>query len=126
MTEKDQRIERLTAAAKQRSDEKRAAAQRAITALHARGKAVTFPSVAEEAGVSISYLYKEEDLAERIRGIRSSTKPTARRPAAATPRERGLAVKLDAAVERIRELEQENERLKRENRSLLSRILDVP
>lgn len=118
------RQDRLNAASQLRAAAALAAAHRAITLLDARGLPVTFAAVASEAGVSLAYVYKNETIAERIRELRA--KPDARRPKTRNQvhSDRGLQTKLDAALARNDELEAENARLLRENRNLLSRLID--
>lgn len=126
MSDRAQRVTRLTDAARRRAIDAEAASQRAITSLHARGLEVSFASVAREAKVSLSYLYKTDVLASRIRHLRGENQvqraPRPDRSAA----ERALETKLAAALEQIHSLQKENEQLKKENRSLLSRVLDIP
>ncbi|TFD84402.1 hypothetical protein E3T61_19455 [Cryobacterium lactosi] len=119
------RVSRLSHAAKERSDTSFAAAQRAITSLDARGKQVTFTTVATEAKVSLSYLYKTEVLADRIRELRGSRRAT-RSHAEAPSSDKSLLTKLNAAAQRVAQLEAENAQLQRENRSLLSRLMNKP
>ena len=121
------RVSRLTASAQARAEAAKAAAHRAITALESRGMQVTFASVAESAGVSVSYLYKEAEIADRIKALRGS-RPShvRRRDADRSPSERSMATKLTMALERVGDLEREIDQLRRENRNLLSRLMDAP
>jgi glutamate 5-kinase len=114
----------LTTLARRRSSEKMAAAQRAITSLHAKGKEVTFDSVAAAAGCSVGYLYKNSELAARIKALRSEAPRSVGSRAASPSSEGSLRTKLEAATRRNRALEAEVARLRHENRSLLSRVLD--
>lgn len=119
------RVSRLAVAARERSATAHAAAQRAITSLEARGKQVNFTTVAQEAKVSLSYLYKDEAIADRIRelrGIRRASSSKSETPST----DRSLLTKLDAVVQRLQQLEAENTQLRIENRNLLSRLMNKP
>jgi hypothetical protein len=78
------------------------------------GIAVSFESVAKEAGVSRSWLYTHTELRgeiERLRGRRNST--TSRLiPDRQKISDASLVRRLEVASERIRELQNENRRLR--------------
>jgi hypothetical protein len=78
-----QRIERLAAAARAKSEAKTPAAQQAIRTLTKQGRPVTFQAVGREAGVSHSFLYSSPTLRERIEHLRRQNQPT---PQPAPPR----------------------------------------
>jgi hypothetical protein len=101
-------------AARRRSQ---ATQQRAVAALRRMdnaGVAVSFESVAKEAGVSRSWLYTHTELRgeiERLRGRRNST--TSRLiPDRQKISDASLVRRLEVASERIRELQNENRRLR--------------
>jgi Family of unknown function (DUF6262) len=99
--DRNDRVERLRLAASTRSAEAIARAHRAITALAARGEAVTFASVAAEAGVSESFLYKHQELGDRVREAR---KPVGRPKARSTKEAASAAslrVQLDVVTDRL-------------------------
>jgi len=104
----------LVAAAQRRSQ---AAHRRAVTALRRMdntGLPVTFDSVAHEARVSRSWLYTRPDLRaeiERLRDQRPSA-PRPRIPDRQRASDASLRTRLDIALERLRQLEADNRRLR--------------
>lgn len=119
------RVERLRESAAARSANAIARAQRAITVLTSRGSAVTFASVAAEAGVSESFLYKHVELADRIRaGRRPAGRPTVRSPKEAASAA-SLRVQLDVLVERLKEANKKIEKLAAENETLRGEVSDL-
>ena len=105
----------LVAAARKRATQTR---RRAITALRRIADnpgAISFDSVASEAGVSRSWLYAQPDLRAQIEQLRARNH---QRPATAAPPERQRATdasllrRLEAAADRIRRLEQDNQQLR--------------
>jgi hypothetical protein len=83
--------------------------------MHAAGHPINFDSLAREAGVSRSWLYTQQDLRAEVERLRE------RRPAPPTPavpnRQRAsdasLLRRLQAATERIRQLDEDNRYLRR-------------
>lgn len=103
----------LLAAARQRAEQTRTRALRALRRLDETGAPVTFEAVAREAGVSRSWLYGQADLRAEIQTLRTRHQPP---PASLTPQRQratdaSLLRRLEAATERIRHLEAENRRL---------------
>ena len=104
----------LIAAAQRRSQ---AAHRRAVTALRRMDNAglpITFDSVANEAGVSRSWLYTRPDLRaeiERLRDQRPSPKRL-RIPDRQRASDASMGTRLDIALERLRQLEADNRRLR--------------
>lgn len=95
------RIARLRDSAAARSADAVARAHRAITVLANREAPVTFASVAAEAQVSQSFLYKHEELTNRIRQTgRPKTRSQARSSAEAASAA-SLRVQLGVATERL-------------------------
>lgn len=87
---------------------------------------MTFAGVAKEGGVSVSYVYKNDEVARRIRALRGvAPQPQQQRPSK-EPSALSLRTKLAAAVARNQELESELIRLKAENRTPLSRLMQEP
>lgn len=91
--------------------------QRAVAALRRMDNAgviVTFESVAKEAGVSRSWLYTHTELRGEIERLRGRRNPTASRliPDRQRISEASLVRRLEAASERIRELQSDNRRLR--------------
>jgi Family of unknown function (DUF6262) len=91
----------------------------AIAALDRRAAAITFSSVAEEACVDRSWLYKQEDLAADIRRRRErSRQPLRARPERERASDASLRVRLAAAVESQNRVRAELETVLAENRAL--------
>jgi len=122
------RTRQLRDAAANRAADSLARARRAIITLNARGEPVTFAAVAAEAKVSLSYLYKQPELAEEIRQRRSTGQPPShpyrgpRRSPASTD---SLRTQLTVAAARLRELESEVRDLRAENEILRGEVLDL-
>lgn len=64
----------LVAAAEAKKNEAIAKTEKAISELSKAGVEITFRSIAEAAGVSVSYLYKYEELKDRIKHLREQQK----------------------------------------------------
>jgi hypothetical protein len=75
MSNKQQRIEALTTAARRKSEAKVKDAEAAIKRLIKRGEAVTFQAVQREANVSQNFLYTNADLRARIEHQRRIQRP---------------------------------------------------
>lgn len=68
--------ELLVAAAELKKKEAIEKTEKAIAKLSSRGEEITFRSIAQQAGVSVSYLYKYEELKDRIKYLREQQKQT--------------------------------------------------
>src|SRR5664280_720713 len=66
----------LTTAARQRAEQTRARAVRALRRLDETGKSITFEAVAAEAGVSRSWLYSQQDIRAEIQALRTRPQPS--------------------------------------------------
>ena len=105
----------LLAAAQQRHHDARRRATEALRRLDSTGEPINFAAVAEAAGVSRAWLYRQPDLRTEIEGVRQPRRPTdhAHRPYAerATPESvhqqlaalRTLEAQLRADNQRLRE-----------------------
>ncbi|MBU8869218.1 DUF6262 family protein [Paenarthrobacter aromaticivorans] len=106
----------LVKAAQQRAALTRSKAVQALRTLHAEGRPVTFDAVAKYARVSRSWLYTQPDLRaeiEHLRQIQAAAEPTPEsRPQRAS--EASLRQRLEAANDRIRRLNDENQRLRQQ------------
>ncbi len=105
----------LIAAARQRAEQTRTRALRALRRLDESGVAVTFEAIAREAGVSRSWLYGQADLRAEIQALRTRSCPSS--PASLTPRRQrasdaSLLRGLEAATSRLRQLEDDNQQLR--------------
>ena len=105
----------LRAAAQRRTEQTRRRAVAALRRMDAVGAPVTLDGLAREAGVSRSWLYTQHDLRLDIERRRRRHRPTT---AQAVPPERqrasdaSLLRRLEAATERIRRLEHDNQQLR--------------
>lgn len=105
----------LIVAARERAEQTRTRAMRALRRLDETGAAITFDAVAREAGVSRSWLYGQADLRAQIEALRTRTRPSS--PAPMTPQrqrasEASLLRRLQAATTRLRQLERDNQQLR--------------
>jgi hypothetical protein len=105
----------LIAAARGLAEQARRRALRALRRLDDTSKPVTFEAVAREAGVSRSWLYSQADLRAEIQALRARTPPSSSAP---LPPQRqrasdaSLHRRLEAATERLRQLEENNRQLR--------------
>jgi hypothetical protein len=106
----------LIAAAAHRHELTRAKAVLAVRELAHAGTPVTFEVVARTAGVSRSWLYAQTDIRAEIERLRDATRRAPSPPIPATQRaaDPSLHTRLEAALQRNRELTQENRRLRRQ------------
>lgn len=98
-------------AAERRRELTRSKAVAALRELQNQGSAVTFNTVAAAAGVSRAWLYNQPDLRADIVRLRGDgpQQPRAKRSSASTD---SLRARLNASLERNRELAKENEHLR--------------
>jgi hypothetical protein len=101
----------LALAAERKSQDAIARARAAISALHDAGVPITFQGVAQQAGVSRQWLYKNMELRAEIEQLRGREMGTRRVPAAQRAS--------DASIrQRNQTLSHENKRLRAENTEL--------
>lgn len=107
--------EQLIAAARRRHQLTRSKALQALNELIAAGEVVTFQTVAVRAGVSRSWLYAHEDIKAEIHRHRTRAAPTSPPvPTRQRASDDSLTRRLAIAVERNRQLAEENQRLRRQ------------
>jgi hypothetical protein len=101
-------------AARRRSDDTRSRAIQALRELDAAGEPVTFEAVAKRAGVSRSWLYGQPDLRAEIERLRAVHRraPLSQLPAGQRTSDVSLLRRLEAANTRVRQLTEENRRLR--------------
>lgn len=105
----------IVAAAHRRATATRRRAVSALRRMDATGTAITFETVAREAGVSRSWLYNQQDLRAEIERLRARHRqiPAARQvPDRQRASDASLLRRLEAATERNRQLESENRELR--------------
>jgi hypothetical protein len=104
----------IVAAARRRAAATRRRAASALRRIDTTGAAITFETVAREAGVSRSWLYNQPDLRAEIERLRARHRVPATRPVPDRQRasDASLLRRLEAATERNRQLEAENRELR--------------
>jgi hypothetical protein len=104
----------LIAAAQQRAEQTRRKALAALRRLDNTGRPISFDSVAREARVSRSWLYTQADVRSEIERLRGRRRATAKPgpPERQRASEASLLRRLQAATERVRQLERANHELR--------------
>jgi hypothetical protein len=111
------RSDPLSEAAARRHELTRAKAVQALRELDRAGAPVTFAGVAKAAGVSRSWLYTQPDISGQIRRLRQSTDGTGSAgavPSGQRATDASLRARLAAALDRNKQLADENARLRRQ------------
>lgn len=111
-------------AARRRSEYTRAKAVQALRSLDAQGELITFETVAKRAGVSRSWLYAQPDLRAEIERLRATRRraPASAIPARQRASETSIIKRLEVAHERIRQLSEENRRIREQLAQALGEI----
>jgi len=106
----------LSEAAARRHELTRSRAVQALRELDRAGVPVTFAGVAQAAGVSRSWLYTQPDISGQIRRLRQETNAAGSGgiPSAQRATNASLRARLSAALDRNKQLADENARLRRQ------------
>jgi hypothetical protein len=107
----------LSEAAARRHELTRSRAVQALRELDRSGVPVTFAGVAQAAGISRSWLYTQPDISSQIRRLRQQTdsaRSAGAVPAGQRATDASLRARLTAALDRNRQLANENARLRRQ------------
>jgi hypothetical protein len=107
----------LSEAAARRHELTRSKAVQALRELDRAGASVTFAGVARAAGISRSWLYTQPDISSHIRRLREKTDGAGSAgaiPAGQRPTEASLRARLTTALDRNKQLSDENARLRRQ------------
>ena len=104
----------LSEAAARRHELTRARAVQALRELDRAGAPVTFAGVAQAAGISRSWLYTQPDISSHIRRLRDKTDGAGAIPAGQRTTEASLRARLTTALDRNKQLADENTRLRRQ------------
>jgi len=107
----------LAEAAARRHELTRAKAVQTLREIDRAGTPVTFARVAEAAGISRSWLYTQHDISSQIRRLRQKTNAVGSAdgiPAAQRATDASLRARLATALERNKQLADENARLRRQ------------
>jgi hypothetical protein len=108
------RTDPLSEAASRRHELTRARAIQALHELDRAGVPVTFAGVARAAGVSRSWLYTQPGISSQIRRLRQQADSAGSVPAAQRATDASLRARLTAALDRNKELADDNARLRRQ------------
>jgi hypothetical protein len=98
----------LIQAAAARRQDARHKASHAIERLDQQGDPITFAAVAAAAGVSRTWLYRQDDLRELIGRLRADNDRPVRTPATQRASDASLRQRLDAARHEVAHLRSEN------------------
>ena len=107
----------LAEAAARRHELTRAKAVQALREIDRAGTPVNFARVAQAAGISRSWLYTQPDISSQIRRLRQKTTAAGSAdgiPAAQRATDASLRARLATALERNKQLADENARLRRQ------------
>jgi hypothetical protein len=111
-------LDPLAEAAARRHELTRSRAVQALRELDRSGVPVTFAGVAKAAGISRSWLYAQPDISGQIRRLREQTADAAGSaggiPSAQRPTDASLRARLTAALDRNKQLADDNARLRRQ------------
>jgi len=104
----------LTEAARRRAQTTRRRASAALRRMDTSGLPVTIDALAREASVSRSWIYNQPDLRAEVERLRDRPHPAAGRrvPDRQRSSDASLLRRVEAATQRIRELETDNTRLR--------------
>jgi len=106
---------------------RRARVDAAITTLLREGTPVNFNSVSKEADVTKQYLYANAPVRDRIEALRDQHRERAMRERRARPHDKTVASKdfvILAKDRRIKDLEEEVRRLKKDLQAALGKLYD--
>jgi Family of unknown function (DUF6262) len=117
----------LVAHAHQRKEQKQKRVDEAITRLLRDRQTVNFNAVAKAAGVSKTYLYSQPQFRDRIEALRQqeqeqTVRERVTRPTGKTDASKDLVIL--AKERRIKELEEENRKLKHQLNAFLGKAYD--
>ncbi|CAC7153108.1 transposase [Staphylococcus aureus] len=103
--------------AKQKSQKTREKVDKAISKLSIEGKTINFNTIAKEANVSKSWLYKEHDIRQRIESLRKRQIASS---IVSKPKKSSLSeeVLIKTLKRRVMELEKENKKIQNQIQKL--------
>ncbi|MEK4973506.1 DUF6262 family protein [Niallia sp. FSL R7-0648] len=105
--------DKIVQLAKEKSDRTRGNVEKVISKMSLEGKTINFNTVALEANVSKSWLYKEYNIRKRIEDLRNRQQISLIKPSKQSKKSlRSEEVLIKTLKERVRELEEENSHLK--------------
>lgn len=118
----NRKIEALQEAAAQKAKESAERVEKALERMIKQGQIISFKSVAQSANVSTAYLYKQEDLRNRIETLRDQQKqkPKSKQPPVASDNSKSVII--STLREENKKLRAEIEGLRRVNEGLAGRV----
>jgi hypothetical protein len=118
---KESRIETLRTTQKQRQEDARNRVYKAIERLQKLNAKINFHTIAREAQVSVSYLYKYPEIKQQIAELRSKQNSLPVKPSAkANSSSQGKVI--TRLQEKIKKIEAENKELKRKSEALAGQV----
>jgi len=119
------KIAALKGAAERKRQDALKRTNQAIKKLVESGQKITFAAVAEAAGVSVAYLYKYDDLKERIAHLKAQHdgKLKSIKPQAASDKSKQVII--IQLRERIKKLEAKNQGLRQQNEAIYGRLCQL-
>lgn len=120
---RETRIENLKQTQAARKEDARERVGKAIKRLEKTGGKINFHTVAKEANLSVAYLYKYPELKQHIAELRSNQSylPLPAKPISSKSHDKVVS----RFKERIRQLEQQNQELRRKNEVLAGQVYRV-
>lgn len=125
MANREKQTAILRKAQEKRKHQKREQVFRAIEEIQKNGQPLTFPAIAQVAGCSVSYLYKWTELTEYIHDLQRKKIETLNPIEEPSPSPHSLKTLHEASRQKIRDLNQEKEELKRQNEVLRGHVVEV-
>ncbi len=120
-TTKESRINTLRTTQKQRQEDARNRVYQAIEKLQKLNAKINFHSIAREAQVSVSYLYKYPEIKQHIAELRSKQNSLPVKPIA-KPNSTSQGKVITRLQEKIKKIEAENKELKRKSEALAGQV----
>ena len=114
--------EEIVRLAKLKTNRTREGVEKAISKLSLEGKVINFNSVAKEANVSKSWLYKEQDIRKRIESLRKQQQNHSSTRSMVKKSSRSEEVLIKTLKMRTKELEVENTKLKNQIQKLYGEL----
>ena len=118
----NRKIEALQEAAAQKSKEAALRVDKALENMVKQGHKISFKSVAQTANVSTAYLYKQEDLRNRIESLRDQQKQQSKPKKIPPASENSKAVIINNLREENKRLRAANDGLRRANEGITGRL----
>ncbi len=122
---REARIENLKKTQATRKNDARERVYQAIKRLEKTGDKINFHTVAKEANLSVAYLYKYPELKQHIAELRSKQSSMPVSPVAKPVSSKSHSQIVCRLKERIYQLEQENQKLRRKNEALAGQVYRV-